>query len=196
MERTWTQEPWSQRLPADLITDFPSLKEPPFWSNISASTLEWWSCDVIGQTRCKPVQTMESLWLQESFTESLKLLYYHKQVFREVLRLYTEKKVLIKWEWSLYGLSLTIWQYNQMKNSWFPCCSVHQIDSTVIAGISESCLARFPRFDKLCHVNGHTELLSSWRWFLSSIYSSLQICTHMWYRRFFSQLSDPVTSSS
>lgn len=126
MERTWTQEPWSQRLPADLITDFPSLKEPPFWSNISASTLEWWSCDIIGQTRCTPVQTMESLWLQESFTESFKLLYYHKHVFREVLRMYTEKKVLIKWEWSLYGLSLTIWQHNQMKNSWCPwllCCA-------------------------------------------------------------------------
>lgn len=44
------------------------------------------------------------------------------------------------------------------------CSAVHQIDSTVIAGISETCLARFPLFDKLCHVNGHTELLSSlWR---------------------------------
>lgn len=41
------------------------------------------------------------------------------------------------------------------------CSAVHQIDKTVIAGISETCLARFLPFDKLCHVNGHTELLSS-----------------------------------
>ncbi len=74
----------------------------------------------------------------------------------------TLKKVLIKWEGSLYGLSLTIWQYNQMKNSWCPCCSaVHQIDSTVIAGISETCPARFCLDDALCHLNGHTRLLSS-----------------------------------